>query len=395
MRTRQSTRGRRVTLVVASVSDDEEYDDPAADDDDDDAYHEEATETASRAAEDDSDLDASLDELDDAASVTTDGLGGAAGPLATGDEDNVSALTLYGLSQNKRAMYMGPVRRSTQSTLLLRELYGPDPDNVAIAWGLLGRWPPTRVLPSKLPHPDICTVPSPWVAEGFEESQRALLRDLLTEAQHGGLGRPASAFTRLKPEDGRRYLPPSAGDEIVTFSGRHGGEMKRLVFRQGASVLTSYAGEPLCDDENLPASECGGWMIDVGGTVVGMAWAPLDGEGDQVLGLSVIPFADQTASKSKSDTVSDSATTTGSIQLWCFPSQDADGGFVRPSKERPKLVQTICTDRDGITTLQWCPLPYSSDSTLGILAFLSRDGMVRVIAVSKDRGEETIFSKTT
>ncbi|ROT41266.1 hypothetical protein SODALDRAFT_291873 [Sodiomyces alkalinus F11] len=282
------------------------------------------------------------------------------------------------------------------------DFYGPDKGAVAAAEAMVSRWRHYEVLPSKLLDQDKCPQPTPWVADDFEWTQALAQRDWFCRfwdhLRREGKGQTARG---LSADEASPYLVRPVA-ELRVLMGPHTSHasQREFTFSYHQSITLGHDGLPFgasgdaSSDANGGANRSGGqpagWMFDVGGIVTFMAWAPRAKSITQILALAAIPHTDQDvdAREAAAHTPSNEEQKRGIVQLWEFQGFQGDNGVMYPSKEPPRLVQTLCFDWGRVKKVEWCPVPSVVDHHLGVLAVLSGDGQVHVLSVEEPGEDE-------
>ena len=276
-------------------------------------------------------------------------------------------------------VYAGPLRRYARYSALRDVMFGPEYHRIKFIWDLEIRWANFPILPPKrTPEDQQGILPSPWLPRGFEREQekRAFLWYEALRTNAPGLQRSRP----LSPEQARPFIPDEGGD-IITLVGPWD-KQKEYRLRQGSSLQISDSGYPV--EESSPKSTSTGWMFDVGGIPLAVAWAPSTRSDSQILAVATVPFSDQTMSNQGSATNSaDGAqNATGCIQFWEFiPEKIGPGQLATPSAQPARFLGGKCFNWGRPKRLQFAPVPMESCGSLGILAVLCGDGKARVIDI--------------
>ncbi|KAL7267035.1 hypothetical protein RUND412_010392, partial [Rhizina undulata] len=137
-----------------------------------------------------------------------------------------------------------------------------------------------------------------------------------------------------------------------------------------------------------------GFILNVGGWVLGMDWCANKPEGTQYLAVSTKP-SDDVDIKPSTDRgpAFDRIPCQASIQIWRFPVSDAGS-----PEGNPSLALVLFHDWGPVTELKWCPIPKSlgGDRELGLLAGVFKDGSARVLKVTlpeDDTDGDCVFLK--
>ncbi|KAK3943285.1 hypothetical protein QBC46DRAFT_351660 [Diplogelasinospora grovesii] len=276
-------------------------------------------------------------------------------------------------------IYTGPLRRYARYSALRDCMYGPEYERIKMIWDLENRWADFPSLPPKFPPRHASGIlPSPWLPAKFELMQRERAsrwyRDY--KANYSELQRSHT----LPAETGMPLIPGWNEGDLVCRLGPCG-KQKDFTLKQGSSMLLTSADLPV-DDADAKDTEPSGWMVNVGGIPLAIAWAPLSSRDTQILAVASIPSADQVAGGNSGDGDSKS---TGCIQFWEFVGERREqGGLACPSRRAPRLLVAKYFSWGRPKRLQWCPVPMDSVSDeYGLLAVICGDGMARVLDVNK------------
>ncbi|PNP38867.1 hypothetical protein TGAMA5MH_09091 [Trichoderma gamsii] len=262
--------------------------------------------------------------------------------------------------------YVGPYERGMRGKALARTLYGPQPERIEMAHTLLERWSGWTLYPPKVPQgEDEPTDKGFWISGGLEKEAR--LAKQWYEQVRKGL--PSDdVWSELSPEESVMYRFPQLSMPVLT--GPHE-EQQEVLMEPGTSYPLSQSNIPFDQDEDEDKVECG-WMLDVGGLVLGMDWAPRrDKNPRQLLALAVIPQSDQDFYNYEEESVKPGFQQQGIVQIWEFKSTKTDEGFTRTSKEPAMLRKSLCLDYGRARRVKWSP-------SCNHIAVLSSDGNVYV-----------------
>ena len=273
--------------------------------------------------------------------------------------------------------YTGPLKRGVRSGILRDLMYGPEYSKAKLIWDLYERWFRFAVLPPRHPpqHPE-GVLPSPWVPPGFELDQ-----EKLAEKWYGGYSALSTEKSRSRPllqKHGERLVPRGQGD-LTALLGPVGSQ-KEFRFRTGMGSALSACGLPL-DEPDSPDNTPSGWMVDVGGIVVSLGWAPFKTGDKQILALAVIPHSDQATPTEDHATEAEDEKKHGCLQFWEFTWDRDEAGRLRSSRNPPRFLMAKCFDWGRPRRMQWCPVSLDMAGLYGTLAVLCGDGRVRVLEV--------------
>lgn len=272
--------------------------------------------------------------------------------------------------------YVGPYERGMRGKALARTLYGPQPERIEMAHTLLERWSGWTIYPPKVPQDeDEPTDKGFWIPGGLDKE--ANLAKQWYEQVNKGL--PSDdVWSELSPGESEMYRFPQLSMPVLT--GPHE-EQQEVLMEPGISYPLSQSNIPFDQDEDEDKVECG-WMLDVGGLVLGMDWAPRrDKNPKQLLALAVIPQSDQDFYNYEEESVKPGFQQQGTVQIWEFKSTKTDEGFTRSLKEPATLRKTLCLDYGRARRVKWSP-------SCNHIAVLSSDGNVYIADAGDIDGEE-------
>lgn len=287
-------------------------------------------------------------------------------------------------------VYAGPLRRYARYSALRDSMYGPEIPRIRVIWALETKWSAFPVLPPKAGASEVRGImPSPWVPQGFEKNQ-TLAASKWYEGYH--LHCPVEELQvchHVAAHQGES-LVPNANGELVALLGPWDRQREFILPRRG-SLEIAENGSPFTEDDIVTDGEearSRGWMIDVGGIPLAIAWAPFFLRNNrQVLAVATIPFSDQDSSlvvEENSGNHNATSEIQGSVQFWEFAAEEDSSkeGMATPAKRPSRLLGAKCFSWGRPKRMQFCPVPMdesASPSTNGILAVLCSDGRVRVI----------------
>ncbi|KAH6610015.1 hypothetical protein Trco_000035 [Trichoderma cornu-damae] len=272
--------------------------------------------------------------------------------------------------------YVGPYERGIRGKALVRTLYGPQPERIGKAHKLLERWRGWTLLPPKVPQDeDEPTDRGFWSPGSFEKEARLAKQ---WDAQVSKALPPNETWSELSLEESQMYRFPQLSMPVLT--GPHETQQE-LSMEPGRSYPLSQSNVPFeADDDDDKVQS--GWMLDVGGLVLGMDWAPRRHKNPkQLLALAIIPQSDQDFYNYEEEVAKPGFQRQGIIQIWGFRSTMTDEGFTRTSAEPAVLHKTMCLDYGRIRRVKWSP---SSNH----FAVLCSDGNVYIVDAGDLDGEE-------
>ncbi|KAK5632967.1 hypothetical protein RRF57_008681 [Xylaria bambusicola] len=288
--------------------------------------------------------------------------------------------------------YLGPIKRWTRFYELIDWWFGDKPDRRAILDGYLNLWWQHELIPPKLTSTArLSTAQRGWMPDSFADDQRSKFRQLYT-------GRLIRQFrqqtcTRIdKTEAFRRFIPQAQGELDVLLG--HVSDQKTYRIQYGDSLSFSDTGHPIHDTDDGEVVT-GGWLLDVGGIPVSMAWAPMQGQVNQLLAIAVVPFQDQAYYHNLQDAPKESEQKEGTVQILRFEAARDRRGILRPSKRAPSLAQALCFSWGRISRIQWCPVQLTAEDTTRLLGVLCVDGKLRIIGVQNipEQGNNEAFEE--
>ncbi|KAK1066539.1 hypothetical protein LTR12_001770 [Friedmanniomyces endolithicus] len=155
--------------------------------------------------------------------------------------------------------------------------------------------------------------------------------------------------------------------------------------------LTPGQSMPLAHAWELSAGEIGstdtpeialhykpGFMLNLGAEVRCLGWIPRRDSKVQYLTTLVSPEQDGADMLDAPSSHGSGLTKQSHICIWRFQA-DAEGYI--DTTITPTLALVLCTDWGEISTFQWCPTACPVADTLGLLAFIAEDGMLRILDV--------------
>lgn len=278
--------------------------------------------------------------------------------------------------------YVGPYERGMRGKALVRTLYGPQAERIDMAHELLERWSGWTIFPPKVPQDeDEPTDKGFWSPGGFDKEAR------LAKQWHTQLSRALpsdDAWSELSLQESEAYRFPQLSMPVLT--GPHETQQE-LSMEPGHCYSLSQSNIPFDQDKDDDKVQSG-WMLDVGGIVLGMDWAPRrDKNPKQLLALAIMPQSDQDIYNYEEESVKPDFQKQGIIQIWEFRSTKTDEQFIRPSSEPAILRKTLCLDYGRIKRVRWSP-------SCNHMALLCGDGNVYIADAGDLDGEtEGVYSE--
>ncbi len=289
--------------------------------------------------------------------------------------------------------YAGPVKRWTRLQLLTKFWFGDRENYLNIVGDFVRLWWEYQILPPKLVSKhDLRVASNPWMPDGFLEDQTAKFRHwyekYLAKRTHeatSSLIDKNRAFQSFLPQT-KRSLSVVIGD--IAYQKEHS-------FKQGQARSFSGLGN-LIEGTDNGGTKSNGWLLNVGGIVVSMGWAPSNSRTDQFLAMTVIPFADQAFYQDVKKAPQESEKREGNVQIWRFEAGQDSRGLSRPAQRPPTLAHAFCFFWGRVSRLQWCPVPLTSNDQIGLLAILCGDGKLRVLEIHiTENGVEGTFGENS
>ncbi|KAI2629617.1 WD40 repeat-like protein [Hypoxylon sp. NC1633] len=290
-------------------------------------------------------------------------------------------------SQKWTRTYVGPVKRWTRLWFLLDYWYGDKDDRRHVFYDFIKLWWQFELLPPKLPQEssELERARNGWMPDNFAQDLEGKFRHWYE--RHLSIRPNPQSSTIIDEATAFQWFLPQAGDKMSVLLG-HVSNQKEYHIKQGESIPFSDSGLPIGDEDNQDGQN-GGWLLDVGGTVLSMAWAPIQGQVDQLLAMTVIPYSDQAFYENLNDAPKESELKEGAVQIWKVELEKDLEGIIRPSRSSPKLVHAMGFPWGRCTQLQWCPVPLTAKGQVSLLAVLCGDGGLRILEIKQDREKDT------
>ncbi|KAI1470101.1 WD40 repeat-like protein [Daldinia caldariorum] len=278
--------------------------------------------------------------------------------------------------------YVGPVKRWTRLEFLVDYWFGDVEDRREIFNDFIQLWYNYQLLPPKLPQGShqLDVARNGWMPGNFTQYTEEKYRNWYE--RYLATRTISQTSTPIDKEKAFRWFFPRDEGKIHVLLG-HVLNQKEHLMKQGDCLSFSDSGLPI-EDESSDDSQIGGWLLDVGGIVLSMGWAPIKGQVDQLLAMSVIPHSDQAFYRDLNDAPKPSELKDGAIQIWKFGVEKDREGISRPARSSPKLIRTICFYWGRVNRMQWCPVPLTITHGVALLAVLCGDGKLRIIEIKRD-----------
>jgi transcription factor C subunit 6 len=287
--------------------------------------------------------------------------------------------------------YVGPVARHSRLPELCIHWFGDREGYENVINGFLSLWSGQELSLPRLITPEQQNLAqSPWKTENFRDDQER--KFLQWYANYLATRRSPQISTAVAQSTALRWYLPQAETPLTVLLGPYDNQ-NEFKFHQGRSIPFSSDGLPIEQLDNT--EECDGWLLDVGGIPLFMAWAPTKGKVDQLLAMTVIPYSDQEFYQNPEDAPPDATLKQGGIQIWRIPAHNSSTGIMRFAAVQPLLISALCFEWGRAVRMQWCPVPLTVRDRLGLLALLTGDGKVRVVEVKQppNKGTNRSFGK--
>lgn len=212
---------------------------------------------------------------------------------------------------------------------------------------------------------------------------------------HGGreLFEERQSVQCLTPGEAVNYPGSTASDRDVVM-GPYGSQTK-FGLAHSQSLCLNQAWKVPGSSEPVPKRQRHGWMLNVGGRVKCLDWAPNHDQSMQYLALATINLTGSEHLLKEPPAFTPSAGPSA-IQIWTIPTS-----IDEVSIEKPSIRAVLCTDWGEIKQMKWCPVPkitrdpatsagsILSRTFVGLLAAVFSDGFVRVLDVQLEHNEES------
>ncbi|KAI1264268.1 hypothetical protein F5Y18DRAFT_391668 [Xylariaceae sp. FL1019] len=274
--------------------------------------------------------------------------------------------------------YHGPLKRWTRLYELIDWWYGDHPDRRLIIDEFMRIWWPHQLLPPRLSSPaHLRRAQQGWMKENFAADQRLKYRELYECRLVHQLSQQTATIVD-KERVFHEFIPQTGGNLKVLLGPPS--DQRAYTIQYGESISCSDSGIPI-DNGGSDEITIGGWLLDVGGTVVSMAWAPAVGEVDQLLAIAVTPFSDQAFYRNVGDMPQPSDQKQGTVQILRFEAAKDEMDAVRPSGRAPRLAHLLCFSWGRVSKIYWCPIPLTVEDPARLLGVLCGDGKLRILSV--------------
>ncbi|KAI0889843.1 WD40 repeat-like protein [Annulohypoxylon maeteangense] len=290
-------------------------------------------------------------------------------------------------SQKWTRTYVGPVKRWTRLLHLVDYWFGEMDNRREIFNGFMNLWFNFQLVPPKLTlgSEQLEMARNGWMPDNFAQDMEDKFRSWYL--RYLSMANTPQTSTLIDETKALRWFLPQAKSDMGVLLG-HVSDQKEYRIKQGESIPFSDYGIPI-EVEGDDEVRSGGWLLDVGGIVLSMGWAPIKGEVDQFLAMATIPYSDQAYYKNLDDMPKGSDMKEGTIQIWRFKAEKDNKGVLRPARSSPKLAQALCFHWGRALRMQWCPVPLSIEDNIALVAALCGDGTLRVIKVNLGAGKDS------
>ncbi|PHH49737.1 hypothetical protein CFIMG_007659RA00001 [Ceratocystis fimbriata CBS 114723] len=256
-------------------------------------------------------------------------------------------------SQLTNRSYHGPLRLRRRIGFVLERFYGPNPADIKTAAGLINHWYCYDEAPVANPHYEPA-----WLSQHTRACQKQWLQKW----------KASEAYTRQKMtlDCGTGVSDQHRGSlkHLIVILDRTEIQMQRLQVQCIPRIATDNA-----DESSYPQRP--GWLLNLGGTVLDMTWAPKVVNNRQTLAVCIVPFGEDRleGTRRASDGVVNILTFTGLAQ------EDATS---------PPVIREMSFPWGCSRRVAWCP--QEQDTELGLLGVLSTEGQVHVLEIDQKEG---------
>ena len=275
--------------------------------------------------------------------------------------------------------YVGSFDRNARGNNLVEGWYGPERGTIEAIQRLLDRLIRWTVLP---PKREVSI--APW--DFTQLHRKAKSSRSGTSSTICNPSEPRTCTVRLSHADARPYWPSRS--PLPVLIGPYDSQVG-LDLEPGTGHALNQEGLPHENDCATDKPPAAGWILDTGGLVVGMDWAPRQDthiQRDQILALAVIPHADDELSVDNKGADSLYDQRFGTVQLWTFKSEKGNEDFYIPTEGSPVLRKTLCLDEGRARRVKWSPCGNN-------LAVLLGDGGVCVLEATCAADCSNVYGK--
>ena len=263
----------------------------------------------------------------------------------------------------------------------LRKLYyyGPSQENFAPVDRALAKWAHEPCLPSRQVKQD--GTGGLAYNSFFDQEMEMHARNWQWYLQDGGreVIQKRQSVKVLEQIKAQQYMPVDGiGERSFIMGPLNQQKIYRLAPRQAVSTNEVFGRQNQTNYDSKNA-----FVLNLGAKVQSLDWAPNQAGQSQYLAVSVLPNRGLDAPSLEtfeSPAFTPQRRYKSSIQIWEFTA-DTDG-YLDPSIS-PKLSIVFGMAVGDIRCLKWCSVPSKISEKLGLLAFVSNDGAIRVLDVDR------------
>lgn len=251
-------------------------------------------------------------------------------------------------------------------------IHGPAEEDWGPVQQAHDRWQERRGLPARATS-EILNLSGFAYTGAFEEEFKKAEKNWEWYSREGGeeAFSTRQVFEHLSLREAEEYLPVEGTGDRAFVTGAPG-RYKLHTLRPRGHVTLSERNTEAQPEDALPTSTSDGFVINLGARVQCLGWAFNQSGHQQYLAVSASPLS-QTEHGSFAFTPQ---TGKSNIQLWQF-GVGTEGSI--DTGTPAWLSRVLCLDVGDIKVLKWCPVPANTPSRLGLLAFVSSDGALRVV----------------
>ncbi|KAF2661181.1 hypothetical protein K491DRAFT_754107 [Lophiostoma macrostomum CBS 122681] len=262
----------------------------------------------------------------------------------------------------------------------LKDLFGPDRENLVPVVETRERWKHQEALPSR---EDGGLRRSYYISEDARLREIEGFRQWYIESGADSFRRGQKRKT-MNRQNGSIYLRTAGPDKLNTLMGPMP-EPELYTLSKGSFMSTAI---PFKEGDE----ERRGWVFHLGSRIQDTQWAPNEEGNTQYLAVAVEPELTNVHKHAplenpQAPAFSRTAAFRSAIQIWSLTS--TEDGELDKTKE-PKLEVVLCTDWGLPKRFRWCPVaPAESAESfkegmihLGLLAGIWSDGKVRILDIS-------------
>ncbi|KAK3070720.1 hypothetical protein LTR53_009973, partial [Teratosphaeriaceae sp. CCFEE 6253] len=195
-------------------------------------------------------------------------------------------------------------------------------------------------------------------------------------------------FEPISAEEAAQYLGPQEPRSFVMGPCAHQ-KLFRLRCGQSAALFEAWPSDAVPASASSTSSSKPGFVFNLGAKVRCLRWIPGRNGRVQYLSTSTLPTHISVSQEVDSTSVDLAPIHESTICIWRLMA-DGHGRIDSNTKPVPKLI--LCTTWGTISSLDWRQQEQDDPSTLGLLAFLANDGILRVLDVPLP-GDDDIVTK--